>query len=46
MADKRIVTLTAKSKRVREVICFLGHIYKCSCKLFDSIGKPCYHIIN
>jgi hypothetical protein len=27
MADKRIVTLTDKSKIVREVTCFLIHIY-------------------
>jgi zinc finger SWIM domain-containing protein 3 len=46
MEDTRIVTVTDKSNRVREVICFPSHIYKCSCKLFESIGIPCYHIIR
>jgi hypothetical protein len=46
MEDRRIVTVTNKSNRVREVMCFPDHIYKCSCKLFESIGIPCCHIIR
>jgi hypothetical protein len=38
MVDRKNVVLTDKSTRVREVICFPGHIYRCSCNLFESIG--------
>jgi hypothetical protein len=46
MEDRRIITVTDKSNRVREVICFPNHIYRCSCKLFESMGIPCFHIIR
>jgi hypothetical protein len=45
MEDRRVVTLTDNSNRVKAVTCFPDHIYKCSCMLFESIGIPCYHII-
>jgi hypothetical protein len=46
MEDRIIVTVTNKYNRVREVICFPDYIYRCSCKLFESMGIPCCNIIR
>jgi hypothetical protein len=47
MVDRKIVTMTDDSNKVRELICFTPDlIYKCSCMLFESTGIPCRHIIR
>jgi hypothetical protein len=47
MVDRKIVTMTDNSNKVRELICFTPDlIYKCSCMLFESTGIPCRHSIH